>query len=98
MSTLSMRYSPPISPLRRAPPPVFGAATLRAYARYLAAREGIDHHEFTTPDKLPDVVAARHFAEELRRQLGPFLTDVITVEQRNSKVLVVLRDDFIPGK
>ena len=98
MSTVSMRNSPTIRPLRRAPPPVLGAATLRAYARYLAAREAINHHEFTTPDKLPDVVTARHFAEELRRQLGPFLTDVITVEQRNNKVIVVLRDGFLPGK
>ena len=98
MSTLSMRYAPSLTSARRAPAPIFGAATLRAYARYLATREGIDHYEFVSADNLPDVMAARSFAEELRRQIGPFLTNVITVEQRNSKVLVVLRDGFQPGK
>ncbi len=95
MSTISMRIPTSCPPhQRRAPAPVFGAATLRAYARYLSAREGVDHYEFTTRENLPDVVSARTFAEELRRQLGPFLNDVISVEQRNSRVMVVLRDGW----
>lgn len=73
---------------------MFGAATLRAYARYLTARDGIDHYEFTTRERLPDVDAARTFAEEMRRQLGPFLNEVISVEQRNSMVRVVMRDGW----
>lgn len=95
MSTLSMRIPTSTAPhLRRDPPPVFGAATLRAYARYLSEREGVDQYEFTTRANLPDVAVARTFAEELRRQLGPFLNDVISVEQRNSRVTVVLRDGW----
>lgn len=98
MSTLSTHISPSATHREhRAPAPVFGAATLRAYGHYLAAREGVDHYEFTTRENLPDVDAARSFAEEMRRQLGTFLTDVISVEQRNSRVMVVLRDGWITG-
>ena len=75
--------------------PVFTTTSLRAYARYLAARNGIDHHEFTTEDRRPDSGAARAFADEMSRQLGPFLTEIISVEQKKNRVTVVLRDGFL---
>ena len=74
------------------PVPTIGAVALRRFTQYLAERDGIDHHEFTTREHLPDVETARSFAEELRRQLGTFLSTIISVEQRNNRVLVVLRD------
>lgn len=75
--------------------PVFTTARLWAYARYLAARNGIEYYEFTTDDRRPDGGSARAFADEMSRQLGPFLTEIISVEQKKNWVTVVLRDGFL---
>ena len=92
MSTVIIRFPTATLPQRRAP--VFNATTLRTYSEYLAARNGIDHYQFTTLENLPDEIAARSFSEEMRRQLGHFLTEIISVEQKRHRVMIVLRDGF----
>ena len=75
-------------------PPVFTSETLERYARYLAEADGIEHYDFYLRNGLPDLAGARTFAEEMRRQVGVFLDQVITIEQKVNRVFVVLREDW----
>lgn len=72
----------------------FSPVILRKFARYLEARDGVDVHEFTTHEGLPDLDAARRFADGLCRQLGLFLDEAVSVEQHKNRVMVILRDNW----
>jgi len=62
---------------------------IRKFLNYLGHQcGGIDAHSFWTDDGLPDLDAARSFAEVLREQFGPYLDDLISVEQRVNVVRI----------
>ena len=72
----------------------FSPANLRAFARYLETSEGVDIHEFTTDDGLPDLEAARRFCDGMCRQLGRYLDEAVSVERCKNRVMVILRNDW----
>jgi len=75
-------------------PPLYDFTTLRRLGRYLESRDGVDAHTFIDHEGLPDLVGARAFAEELRRQAAPFLDRVLSIEQSGCRVLLILRDGW----